>query len=1142
MISVSQAASFMQKDRGAKGHPVTEATLVLSNKSVGATLIVGTVIQRLTRLTKSVEKVLAGQKAAATAAAITARDPAAPSERAKAVAAANASSPTSDNGATASTGGGGGGGGGSSILDFAEGALFAKYAKPLLSKAGRLLGMIAAPLATAHGAYGVYSSHRKTGRTSLLSAAEMGGGFGFMVAGIPGAVVGAAAGAGTAWLLNTTQDIWEHGKTSWGRVGAKIVSGWTRVWDRATDKISSSWESTRSFIADTGKSVIDGAKSAWESVTSGKALSIAGHMIQETWEGIKTSVSKYKTIIGEWMSRQGTNLNAWLDTVSTNLRAAISVHNLSSLALEWLGELKKWVLSKLPTWAGGTGGEESTSKTPAKSGAGGNEGASAPKMNTQGFNGQRHHPSVGGYTNTPSGKSPNLPPDLTTVPLPNAYVGPGPQADPTKPTPGQPAIGTGPAQFGFGPAGTNTTATDMFGAQQNNATQTPTPKGGYSGTPQSPAFMQQGGALDLPRQEGTLTPAGSTAAPDQGGGKQVPGDPTKINWARGTSNYSAENYQRAAMVMNAARSSGANHAAAAALAGNANVESQGFKSSAENNHGERSFGLFQLNGDRQDAFKNYAAQNKLNPYDHKVQVDYALNHEPSSLSKVSPKEMEEFKNGKGTSQQKSDWWLQHWERARDRMPGGQNSRERGALAGKYGDYYSKLADNPDGSKAVSSSPHGVGVKPGGGSAGGAGASSSWDPKTGAPAQPAASTPQGKIDPKAQEAMLANAKDIAKRDWAEGTKRPSYGAEGTKSMRGGCVQGALSAASAMTGGTKFSHSGDADAYANNGVLQKSGKYADAQPIGKDYMHDQSQWKVGDVVSASGGHASGKGHIQTYIGNGTWVSDGKQSKILPGYDNYTLHRLNDTGNASLDPAFSSGNKNADPSQNPAAPAKSGKSDGSTPTNGQQGQATPAQPAAPNATTKSVNKASAADPADPTWGGTPANMAAGGNSATPATKDVASSDTPTQANVSNTTTPAASAEPATATPAPAAATATASSTTSAPSATTPSDATAGNSNTPSAAATPTSSASSAPTPTPTTTTTPTASASASGGGGGDTEPSSLAESNQSPPAPNNESEGKASSADSSRGVGVGDISIADIASCLQAGATSLALTILS
>jgi lysozyme family protein len=87
---------------------------------------------------------------------------------------------------------------------------------------------------------------------------------------------------------------------------------------------------------------------------------------------------------------------------------------------------------------------------------------------------------------------------------------------------------------------------------------------------------------------------------------------------------------------------------------------------------------------------------------------------------------------------------------------------------------------------------------------------------------------------------------------------------------------------------------------NSYFQRSGYYSSPTSASSNYMNDSSQWKIGDVVSSAGGNKNGDGHIQTYIGNGKWVSDFPQgNKILQSskYYNYTLHRLNDKGLAQL-----------------------------------------------------------------------------------------------------------------------------------------------------------------------------------------------------------------------------------------------------
>lgn len=210
---------------------------------------------------------------------------------------------------------------------------------------------------------------------------------------------------------------------------------------------------------------------------------------------------------------------------------------------------------------------------------------------------------------------------------------------------------------------------------------------------------QTPGGIGSMRRPGLAGPDESSSHRGDGSSlKSLPSD-DQINWRRGTKGGSLENLRRSALVMDAAKSAGASREAAAALAGNAHIESQGFKSSAENNKGERSFGLFQMNGARQDGFKKWAAENKKDPYDHRNQVDYALNHEPPELSGVSKKEMEDFKSGPGSIEDKSRWWLQRWERARDRATGGQNDTERAKWSQRYALNYDNQEKTQDGKLA-----------------------------------------------------------------------------------------------------------------------------------------------------------------------------------------------------------------------------------------------------------------------------------------------------------------------------------------------------------------------------------------------------------------------------------------------------------
>jgi hypothetical protein len=353
MISVSAAGSFMQKERAKSGRDVRDATLVLSDKSAGAVVMVGSVIQRLTRLTKTIEKVAERQAKAAVAAAEKALAAKAhgPSQRAQAEANTNRrlSGSNSATGASSRAGGGGGGaGGGADIFEMLCIGAVGKFAIKAASRAAPVL-------AFAHGAYNIRQERKKTGRASVFSGAEAGAGLGAMLMTptgplgmLAGAVVGGAAGAAVTY------------------VGNKIA-------DAIVD-----WKGTTEFVSKKTSDIMAFGKAKWREVSDGfsRTMTEAGKTIADTWHSVQDTVTKYGKQIGGWLEKQGTNITEWLATVTTSLRGALNMSSLRDVAVEWLVKLKNWVFGALGEMFGVKSAQASTGGTGGVSGGYGPSGGS----------------------------------------------------------------------------------------------------------------------------------------------------------------------------------------------------------------------------------------------------------------------------------------------------------------------------------------------------------------------------------------------------------------------------------------------------------------------------------------------------------------------------------------------------------------------------------------------------------------------------------------------------------------------------------------------------------------------------------------------------------------------------------------------
>lgn len=89
---------------------------------------------------------------------------------------------------------------------------------------------------------------------------------------------------------------------------------------------------------------------------------------------------------------------------------------------------------------------------------------------------------------------------------------------------------------------------------------------------------------------------------------------------------------------------------------------------------------------------------------------------------------------------------------------------------------------------------------------------------------------------------------------------------------------------------------------NRYLQNSNLFNNPIPVGSDYLNSPSLWQIGDTIS--GTKPGGAGHVQTYVGNGKWVSDHVQSGIYTNYGDLKLHRLNPAGAQAVSGRVSTG----------------------------------------------------------------------------------------------------------------------------------------------------------------------------------------------------------------------------------------------
>ena len=129
------------------------------------------------------------------------------------------------------------------------------------------------------------------------------------------------------------------------------------------------------------------------------------------------------------------------------------------------------------------------------------------------------------------------------------------------------------------------------------------------------------------------------------------------------------------------------------------------------------------------------------------------------------------------------------------------------------------------------------------------------------------------------------------------------------QRGGgeCVKGSQGVLGALLGDHKtFSQqighkaAGSMSLGGGNDYLNNTGYFTAPTGMSNEYLNDKSQWRIGDTIVAQGGPASGLGHIQVWNGK-SWVSDFRQSGVLPGYSNYTLYRLNNQGLQRINPDY-------------------------------------------------------------------------------------------------------------------------------------------------------------------------------------------------------------------------------------------------
>lgn len=373
-------------------------------------------------------------------------------------------------------------------------------------------------------------------------------------------------------------------------------------------------------------------------------------------------------------------------------------------------------------------------------------------------------------------------------------------------------------------------------------------------------------------------------------GRLMTGGDGRFNWATRAATTTDIN-QRASQIMRWAKEFGANDAAAAALVGNVRQES-GFKANSLNTNGENSFGLFQLNGDRQTGLRRWAAANGRDPSDPRSQVEYVLKHEPASLSGFSSAQMQQFLHGDATPSEKSRMWLQGWERPNDKATGGDNDRTRAGFA----EQFYRIGAGTGGPMERPSGPNGQyseeqinkmmdqlrtekneqrrqELATMIGSAGGAQAT-----------QDATAAITGKV-------TYGQVKDFS--------QYILHSEPGHKQ----CGQGARILAGHMYGHGSFLSDGlgvggspNAGSLSQgNNYFQRSGLFHQPKHVSDDAVKNQAyldSLPIGTVVSAT--KEGGAGHVQVKIGPGQWASDFKQQHFISnGYSNFAVHMPNESG---------------------------------------------------------------------------------------------------------------------------------------------------------------------------------------------------------------------------------------------------------
>lgn len=131
-----------------------------------------------------------------------------------------------------------------------------------------------------------------------------------------------------------------------------------------------------------------------------------------------------------------------------------------------------------------------------------------------------------------------------------------------------------------------------------------------------------------------------------------------------------------------------------------------------------------------------------------------------------------------------------------------------------------------------------------------------------------------------------------------------GPRGQGSLRGLCGKGTRGVTGALLNDSYFAKGlgGNAESLSRgNRYLQKSGLYDEPMALGKDQMSKKylDSLPIGTVISSTGG-GKGYGHVQVKGPNGTWISDGVQTKVLTNnYSNFVAHLPNERGLQRLNP---------------------------------------------------------------------------------------------------------------------------------------------------------------------------------------------------------------------------------------------------